>query len=111
MSELKIGCFEDLAKEQRRALRTRARMQRKLANGVKLCGAQTRQGRPSIATALGNGRCRNHGGLSNGREDSRGQGEISVEAEAVSAAAQGRCFLIDSCGPDHLRLLRRMGLR
>jgi hypothetical protein len=46
-----------------------------------------------------------------GRADSRGQGEISVEAETVSAAAQGRCFLIDSCGPDHLRLLRRMGLR
>jgi len=71
MSELKIGCFEDLAKEQRRALRTRARMQRKLANGVKLCGAQTRQGRPSIATALGSGRCRNHGGLSTGAKTPR----------------------------------------
>jgi hypothetical protein len=73
MSELKIGCFEDLAKEQRRALRTRARMQRKLANGVKLCGAQTRQGRPCIATALGNGRCRNHGGLSTGAKTPEGK--------------------------------------
>ena len=78
MSELKIGCLEDLAKEQRRALptralRTRARTQRKLANGVKLCGAQTRQGRPCIATALGNGRCRNHGGLSTGAKTPEGK--------------------------------------
>jgi hypothetical protein len=109
MSELKIGCFEDLAKEQRRALRTRARMQRKLANGVKLCGAQTRQGRP--CNGVGQWALSESWRPEYGRADSRGQGEISVEAETVSAAAQGRCFLIDSCGPDHLRLLRRMGLR
>lgn len=30
-----IGRIDELTKEQRRALRTRARMQRKLANGVK----------------------------------------------------------------------------
>jgi hypothetical protein len=39
-----IGRIDDLTKEERRALRTRARMQRKLANGVKLCGAKTRPG-------------------------------------------------------------------
>jgi hypothetical protein len=68
-----IGRIDDLTKEERRALRTRARMQRKLANGVKLCGAQTRQGRPCIATALANGRCRIHGGLSTGARTPEGR--------------------------------------
>ena len=72
MSELKIS-FEDLTKQERRALRTRARMQRKLANGVKLCGAKTRMGRPCIATALPNGRCRIHGGLSTGAKTPEGK--------------------------------------
>jgi len=61
-----IGRIDELTKEERRALRTRARMQRKLANGVKLCGARTRLGRPCIATAMPNGKCRLHGGLSRG---------------------------------------------
>jgi hypothetical protein len=65
--------FEDLTKEQLRALRTRARMQRKLANGVKLCGAKTRLGGPCIATALANGRCRIHGGLSTGARTPEGR--------------------------------------
>ena len=30
------------------------------------CGAKTRQGRPCIANAMPNGKCRNHGGLSTG---------------------------------------------
>jgi hypothetical protein len=34
-----IGRIDELTKEERRALRTRARMLRKLANGVALCGA------------------------------------------------------------------------
>jgi hypothetical protein len=68
-----IGRIDDLTKEERRALRTRARMQRKLANGVKLCGAKTRLGRPCIATALPNGRCRNHGGLSTGARTPEGR--------------------------------------
>jgi hypothetical protein len=72
MSELKIS-FADLTKQERRALRTRARMQRKIANGVKLCGARTRQGRPCIATALANGRCRIHGGLSTGAKTAEGK--------------------------------------
>ena len=68
-----IGRIDELTKEERRALRTRARMQRKLANGVKLCGAKTRLGRPCIATALPNGRCRNHGGLSTGARTPEGR--------------------------------------
>jgi hypothetical protein len=68
-----IGRIDELTKEERRALRTRARMQRKLANGVKLCGARTRQGRPCIATALRNGRCRVHGGLSTGAKTPEGR--------------------------------------
>jgi hypothetical protein len=68
-----IGRIDDLTKEERRALRTRARMQRKLANGVKLCRAKTRLGRPCIATALPNGRCRNHGGLSTGARTPEGR--------------------------------------
>ena len=68
-----LGRIDELTKEERRALRTRARMQRKLANGVKLCGARTRQGRPCIATALPNGRCRNHGGLSTGAKTAEGR--------------------------------------
>jgi hypothetical protein len=68
-----IGRIDDLTKEERRALRTRARMQRKLANGVKLCGAKTRLGRPCIATALPNGRCSNHGGLSTGARTPEGK--------------------------------------
>ena len=65
--------FEDLTKEQLKALRTRARMQRKLAAGIKLCGAKTRQGRPCIATGLANGRCKNHGGLSTGAKTPEGK--------------------------------------
>ena len=63
--DMKIGSIEDLTKEQRRALRTRARAQRRIAYGVKLCGAKTRQdgGRPCIRRAMPNGRCRNHGGM------------------------------------------------
>jgi hypothetical protein len=71
-----IGRIDELTKEERRALRTRARMQRKLANGVKLCGARTRQGRPCIATALPNGRCRNHGGLSTGAKTPEGKANL-----------------------------------
>ena len=68
-----LGRIDELTKEERRALRTRARMQRKLANGVKLCGAKTRLGRPCIATALPNGSCRNHGGLSTGARTPEGR--------------------------------------
>ena len=38
-----------LTKEERREVRTRARAQRRIANGVQLCGAKTRQGQPCIA--------------------------------------------------------------
>ena len=48
-------------------------MQRKLANGVKLCGAKTRMGRPCIATGLANGRCKKHGGLSTGAKTPEGK--------------------------------------
>jgi hypothetical protein len=69
-----IGRIDELTKEERRALRTRARMQRKLANGVKLCGAKTRLGRPCIATGLApSGRCRNHGGASTGAKTPEGR--------------------------------------
>ena len=68
-----IGRIDELTKEERRALRTRARMQRKLANGVKLCGAKTRLGRPCIATGLANGRCKNHGGASTGARTPEGK--------------------------------------
>jgi hypothetical protein len=69
-----IGRIDELTKEERRALRTRARMQRKLANGLKLCGAKTRLGRPCIATGLPpSGRCRNHGGLSTGARTPEGR--------------------------------------
>jgi hypothetical protein len=40
------GVIEDLdPRERRRALRTQARARRRLAQGIKLCGAKTRQGR------------------------------------------------------------------
>ena len=68
-----LGRIDELTKQERRALRTRARMQRKLANGVKLCGAKTRMGRPCIATGLANGRCKNHGGLSTGAKTPEGK--------------------------------------
>ena len=68
-----IGRIDELTKEERRALRTRARMQRKIAAGIKLCGAKTRQGRPCIRTGLANGRCKNHGGLSTGAKTPEGK--------------------------------------
>ena len=46
-----IGRIDELTKEERRALRTRARMQRKLANG----------------------RCKNHGGASTGARTPEGK--------------------------------------
>ena len=68
-----IGRLEQLTREERRALRTQARMLRKLANGIALCGAMTRQGRPCVATALKNGRCKNHGGRSTGPKTEEGR--------------------------------------
>ena len=68
-----IGHIEQLSRKDLRVLRTRARMQRKIAAGVKLCGAKTRLGRPCIATALRNGRCRIHGGLSTGAKTPEGK--------------------------------------
>ena len=101
-----IGRIDELTKEERRALRTRARMQRKLANGVKLCGAQTRQGRPGIGTGLGNGRCRNHGGLSTGAKSPEGKAKSTSKLKQYQRkAGVGPAF------PDDLRLLRRVGLR
>jgi hypothetical protein len=63
-NDVKISSIEQLTAAERRALRAGARVQRKIARGVKLCGAKTRQGRPCVATAMRNGRCKNHGGMS-----------------------------------------------
>src|SRR5437867_11521452 len=77
-----IGQIEQLSREERRALRARARLQRKIANGVKLCGAKTRQGRACVATAMRNGRCKNHGGMSTGAKTPEGR------ARSVAALRQ-----------------------
>jgi hypothetical protein len=64
-NERMIGRIEELTTKQRRTLRTRARAQRRVAMGVRLCGAKTRSGRPCIAKGTGRGgRCKNHGGAS-----------------------------------------------
>jgi hypothetical protein len=62
-----IGQVRQLSRDERKAARAQRRLLRKLSAGVQLCGAKTRQqGRPCIMTALRNGRCRFHGGMSKG---------------------------------------------
>ena len=70
---MSITKIEDLTKEERRVLRMRARAQRRIAYGVKLCGAKTRHGRPCIAKAIKYGRCKNHGGASTGPKTEDGR--------------------------------------
>jgi hypothetical protein len=87
-----IGRIEELTKQERKALRMRARLQRKIANGVKLCGAQTRQGRPCIATALANGRCRNHGGASTGPKTAEGRVKSLVRLKQYQQRRKAGAF-------------------
>ena len=42
-----------------------------------LCGARTRKGTPCQRRAYGNGRCRNHGGLSTGPKTPEGRERIA----------------------------------
>jgi hypothetical protein len=79
-----IGRIDELTKEQRRALRTRARMQRKLANGVKLCGAKTRMGPALHRNGTGEWQMQKSRRREHWRADAGGQGEISVQAQTVS---------------------------
>jgi hypothetical protein len=71
--QMKVGSIEELSRTERRALRAGARLQRKIAAGVRLCGAKTRQGCPCVATAMRNGRCKNHGGASTGAKTPEGR--------------------------------------
>lgn len=48
------------------------------------CGAKTRTGRPCVAKAMVNGRCRNHGGMSTGPRTAEGK------ARSLAALARGR---------------------
>jgi hypothetical protein len=41
-----IGRVEELTRQERKALRAQTRALRKQAQGLRLCGAKTRQGRP-----------------------------------------------------------------
>ena len=43
-----------------------------------LCGARTRKGSPCQRRAYGNGRCRNHGGLSTGPKTLEGRARIAA---------------------------------
>lgn len=43
----------------------------------KKCGAKTRKGKPCQRTALANGRCQNHGGLSTGPKTKEGRKRIA----------------------------------
>jgi hypothetical protein len=61
-----IGQVRQLSRDERKAARAQRRLLRKLSAGVQLCGAKTRQGRSCIMTAMRNGRCRFHGGMSKG---------------------------------------------
>src|SRR5437867_13266181 len=74
-----IGQLRQLSRAERKELRARRRMLRKWGGGIKLCGALTRQGRPCIATALRNGRCKLHGGMSRGPKTPEGK------AKAIAA--------------------------
>jgi hypothetical protein len=49
------------------------------------CGATARKGRPCIAKAMKNGRCRNHGGMATGARTKAGKRRLSVNAAAAWA--------------------------
>jgi hypothetical protein len=95
MSTDDVTIGEDLTKEERRALRTTARAQRRLAMGVRLCGARTRSGGPCIAKGTGRGgRCKNHGGASTGAKTPGGRAQsiagLKRSVERRKAEAQQR---------------------
>ena len=48
-----------------------------LQNESRHCGARTRRGTACLRTALENGRCPNHGGLSTGPKSSEGRARIA----------------------------------
>jgi hypothetical protein len=68
-----IGQVRQLSRAERKEARARRRMLRKVGAGIRLCGAKTRQGRPCIMTALRNGRCKFHGGMSTGAKTPEGK--------------------------------------
>ena len=69
-----IGQISQLTRAERKEARARRRMLRKLGAGLQLCGAKTKQtGRPCIMTALRNGRCKFHGGMSTGAKTPEGK--------------------------------------
>ena len=79
-----IGRVAELTRQERKALRAQTRALRKQAQGIRLCGAKTRQGHPCIMTALRNGRCRFHGGASKGPVTPEGK------QKALDALRRGR---------------------
>jgi hypothetical protein len=74
----------DPALEQRIAEYKQAKRERRIAKKIRenrACGAKTRRGTMCVATALKNGRCRNHGGLN------PAPGSPEAKARALKAAA------------------------
>jgi hypothetical protein len=67
-----IGRVEELTRQERKALRAQTRALRKQAQGLRLCGAKTRQGRPCW-NGTSKGRCRMHGGASTGPKTAEGR--------------------------------------
>ena len=65
----------------------RAKAERRIAKKVRegrACGAKTRRGTMCVATAMKNGRCKNHGGLSTGPKTPEGK------AKALSKLRQNQ---------------------
>jgi hypothetical protein len=84
LQDVKVGNIEHLEKKARRDERRARRAKRRLLQGIKLCGAKTRLGRPCIAKGLENGRCRNHGGTATGPKTPEGK------AKALACLRQHR---------------------
>ena len=68
----------ELNRDERKELKARARAQKRIAAGVKLCGARTRKGTPCIARPLPNGRCKFHGGALDWRKNGGRTGSVSL---------------------------------
>lgn len=60
------------------------------------CGAQTRQGRPCVAKAMENGRCRNHGGMSTGPKTVNGKARALANLRQFTTTSESYLDAIKS---------------